>query len=106
MITKVRNQGSFGSCFAFGIIETIKSMAALKTGRLAELSVQHMIDCNDLEMDCGGGDPCHLLRWLMNGKVDMKLNDDKSTSEKSDRKCETGRLQATGIKVKDYSCNK
>lgn len=103
----MKNQQSCGSCFAVGVVETIESMNALKTGKLKELSVQQMLDCNDDEMGCEGGDPCRLLNWLHSSKTDVQLSENYPTSKNlnQNQKCDDKNLKDSGIKVKDYSCN-
>lgn len=107
MISDVKNQKACGSCFALGVVETIEAMNAIKTGKLKELSVQQMLDCNDDEMGCDGGDPCRLLRWLQSSKVDVQLSEDYPPSKSlKNQDCDVDRnSKDSGIKVKDYSCD-
>lgn len=103
MISEVKNQKSCGSCFALGIVETIEALSALKTGKLQELSVQQMLDCNDDDMSCDGGDPCRLLRWLHSSKTNIQLS--SSYPDSKNQKCDETKLKVSGIQVKDYSCD-
>ena len=41
-MTKVKNQGQCGSCWAFDTTEMIESYAAIATGNLVELSAQQV----------------------------------------------------------------
>lgn len=107
MITKVKNQKSCGSCFALGVVETIESMIALKAGKLVELSVQQMLDCNDAKMGCEGGDPGRLLDWLHSTQTNVQLieNYPSGIDLSTKQKCDIESAKVSGVKVKDYSCN-
>lgn len=106
-MSEIQNQKGCGSCFAVGVVETVESMVALKTGKLDELSVQQMLDCNENEMNCRGGDPCRLLDWLLDSQVHVQLRDNYPTSNTNTKQqCDERRIQHSGIKVKDYSCNR
>lgn len=42
VVGAVRNQKTCGACWAFSTVETVESMAAMKTGSLQVLSVQEV----------------------------------------------------------------
>lgn len=96
---------SCGSCYAVGVIETIEAMMAIKTGKLQNLSVGQMIECNDLDMKCNGGDPCRLLNWLYTSEINVQTQTDYQLSNNRRQNCDSSEHQVAGIKVNDYSCN-
>jgi hypothetical protein len=51
----VRNQGSCGSCWAFGIIGAIEGQWAYQTGTYYDFSEQYLLDCNSYGYSCSGG---------------------------------------------------
>ena len=51
----VRNQGSCGSCWAFGITGAIESQWAQVTGSYYDFSEQYLLDCNSYGYSCNGG---------------------------------------------------
>jgi len=58
VVTPVKDQGRCGSCWTFAAAETLESHYAISTGRLNELSQQHIIDCVPNPQDCGGQGGC------------------------------------------------
>jgi len=57
-VTKVKNQGQCGSCWAFATTEMIESYAAIATGNLVELSAQQVTSCTPNPLMCGGTGGC------------------------------------------------
>jgi len=51
----VRNQGSCGSCWAFGIIGAIEGQWAKVLGTYYDFSEQYLLDCNSYGYSCNGG---------------------------------------------------
>jgi PKD repeat protein len=55
VVTNIQNQGSCGSCWAFGTIGSYESCVAVAGGGLDDLSEEWLLDCNSYGYDCGGG---------------------------------------------------
>ncbi|TNV77618.1 hypothetical protein FGO68_gene9192 [Halteria grandinella] len=56
-VSKIKDQGYCGSCYAFATAAAIEGMAYLKTGKMVELSMQQIVDCAaDGNLGCYGGD--------------------------------------------------
>lgn len=51
----IRNQGSCGSCWAFGTIAATEASIAMTGGEIVDLSEQMILDCNGYGYSCGGG---------------------------------------------------
>lgn len=59
VVTKVKNQGSCGSCWAFSATETLESAYAMATGDAAPiLSPQQIVSCAPNPDHCGGSGGC------------------------------------------------
>jgi hypothetical protein len=53
--TSVKNQGSCGSCWAFGTVGPLECNIKLKDGITVDLSEQWLVSCNSDGWGCGGG---------------------------------------------------
>jgi len=54
-VTRVKDQGTCGSCWAFAAVAQIESRIKIEYGIDMDLSEQQMIECNPYGADCGGG---------------------------------------------------
>ncbi|KAH9505238.1 hypothetical protein Btru_059035 [Bulinus truncatus] len=71
VINPVMDQGTCGACWAFSVVETIESMYAIQKNVSApSLSVQELIDCDNYNKGCEGGDIKQACEWShQNGVV-------------------------------------
>ena len=53
--TPIKNQGSCGSCWAFGTVGALECNIKLKDGVTVDLSEQWLVSCNSDGWGCGGG---------------------------------------------------
>jgi len=73
-VTKVKNQGSCGSCWAFSATGAVEGAHFRKTGNLVSLSDQNIIDCSKNGNDgCEGGWPSRAFTYIRkNNGVDTE----------------------------------
>ena len=64
-VTPVKDQGTVGSCWAFSTVGNIEGQKFLATNTSAQLSEEHLVDCDD--KDCGvfGGWPYNAYQYII-----------------------------------------
>jgi PKD repeat protein/C1A family cysteine protease len=55
VVTPVRDQGSCGSCWAFGSVAGFEAKILKKDGEAKDVSEQYAVSCNDFGFSCAGG---------------------------------------------------
>jgi len=66
VVSPIKNQGSCGSCWAFGTTGAIESANKIKTGQMVLLSEQQLVDCSGSagNQGCNGGLPSSAYNWI------------------------------------------
>ncbi|XP_062136117.1 procathepsin L-like [Drosophila sulfurigaster albostrigata] len=94
-VTRVKDQGGCGSCWAFSAIGTLEGQNFIKNRQLISLSEQNLIDCSKENGGCDGGWPETALNFIKNnGGVDTE---DSYPYEERDGEC---RFNAENIGAK------
>lgn len=68
LVTGIRNQGSCGSCWAFGTVGVMESAIKIQTGQSVDLSEQYLVSCNNNGWSCNGGWWAHNYHTSQLGK--------------------------------------
>jgi C1A family cysteine protease len=62
--TPVKDQGQCGSCWAFSTTETVESAILMSGGSVHPPPPQDVVDCDQSDSGCNGGDPQEALGWV------------------------------------------
>ena len=65
MVSRVKDQGECGSCWAFSAIGSIEGAHAKATGELISLSEQQLVDCEKVDHGCNGGSMVNGLKYVI-----------------------------------------
>ncbi|KAL1532132.1 zingipain-2-like [Salvia divinorum] len=63
-VTAIQNQRRCGCCWAFAAVAAIEGIVAIRSGKLTQLSEQHILDCNYEHEDCNGGRMDHAFEYV------------------------------------------
>merc|ERR1712048_163404 len=97
-VTPVKDQGSCGSCWAFGTLGEVEAKHKQTTGQTLSLSEQQLVDCSKQNNGCKGGRPDWALTYL-SGKSIYTTSSYQYTAR--DGTCKTG--TASGVMVSGYN---
>jgi cathepsin L len=62
-VTKVKDQGSCGSCWSFSTTGGLEGAWEIATGQLTSMSEQQFVDCDTSSMGCNGGNMNSAFAW-------------------------------------------
>jgi KDEL-tailed cysteine endopeptidase len=86
---EVKNQGSCGSCWAFGVIGAIEGNYSKKFGKKLVLSEQHLVDCDHNNYACNGGWPTYAFDFVKeNGAFEQSVYEYTSGWTKVPSECQ------------------
>lgn len=86
VVNPVQDQGSCGSCWAFGSAAALESAYAINHNILYKLSEQQLVDCNTTNSGCDGGNLTLAATYLKNNGV---TSEDEYPYAGVDQTCKT-----------------
>jgi C1A family cysteine protease len=96
-VTRVRDQGSCGSCWAFSAMANIEGQYFKLKGELKEFSEQFLVDCDTIDYACQGGLMMNTFEFISQNGGFMYLEDYEYKGVK--RKCEADPAKYVDAKV-------
>ncbi|XP_050158736.1 low-temperature-induced cysteine proteinase [Malus sylvestris] len=102
-VTKVKDQGSCGACWAFSTTGAIEGINKIVTGSLLSLSEQELIDCDRVypNSGCSGGLMDDAFEFVIeNNGVDTE---DDYPYKGSDGTCNKKKLKRHAVTIDDYT---
>jgi len=106
-VTKVKNQGSCGSCWAFSTTGAIESAWQIAGNTLTELAEQQLVDCAGgpfKNHGCNGGLPSQAFQYIMWAGGQEKSTDYKYTAK--DGKCQFAKSKIAASIVNEFNVTK
>lgn len=104
-VSKVKDQGQCGSCWAFSTVEEIESQVFMATGQLPELSTQQLISCDKVDEGCNGGDTVTAYHYIEKaGGLDTASDyPDKSHKTGKTGKCHWSKKEVVNVTGFSYA---
>ncbi|CAO2033932.1 unnamed protein product [Urochloa humidicola] len=91
-----KHQGHLGSCWAFAAVAAIEGLHKIKTGRLAALSEQQLVDCANVKSRT----PRKAFDWVQkNGGLTSEANYPYTGKEEE---CQSNKLKSFAAKITGY----
>ncbi|KAK9877089.1 hypothetical protein WA026_016832 [Henosepilachna vigintioctopunctata] len=71
-VRKVKNQGDCGSCWSFSTTGALEGQFSIVKNEDVSFSEQNLIDCNSVNLGCGGGWPVDALAFVQENGIEKE----------------------------------
>lgn len=100
IVSRVKNQGECGSCWAFSVTGVLESALARLTGNVVELSEQQLVDCDKSNYGCNGGYMHNAITYAKNNGWLMTSSQYPYKGVKG--KCFAQQVNSPKVKINGY----
>ncbi|KAF8007404.1 hypothetical protein BT93_K1419 [Corymbia citriodora subsp. variegata] len=107
-VTSVKDQGVCGSCWAFSAVAAMEGLTMLEKGKLVQLSVQELVDCdvNGKDKGCRGGLMDNAFEFIIsNGGLTTEAKYPYRGDERTCNKAKTAKRAASITGYQDVPAN-
>ena len=105
-VTPVKDQGQFGSCWAFSTTGALEGAHSIASGELLSFSEQQLVDCSGLRygnLGCNGGMQARAFKYLESHKAELEsVYPYTSGTSKKKSSCAYESDSKTAVEVSTY----
>ncbi|KAL1532134.1 Senescence-specific cysteine protease sag12 [Salvia divinorum] len=101
-VTPIKSQGQCGCCWAFAAVAAIEGIEAIRSGKLTQLSEQHIIDCNEERKGCYRGRTDHAYEFVRKNRGLASDIDYPYTATQG--VCANNKPSSLSSKITGFSC--